>query len=130
MRNGSVNSRSVARAPIELVRGLEQSNLEQLPRIVPFVERVRHVQPFVALEANQLGLQRRGQRLGDFGLADAGLPFEKERPSQLQREVDRQRERPLDDIVLFAEHLLDLFDGFGPPHYAARSKAAVRARFT
>ena len=85
---------------IELMAGLEQPDLEQLARIVPLVERLRDVEPFVTLKADQLGAERRRQRLGDLGLADAGLAFEKQGPPQLQREVNRDRQTPIGDIEL------------------------------
>ncbi len=87
---------------IELVAGLEQANFEQLPRVVPFVERVRDVEAFVALQPDELGAQSRRQRLGDLGLADARFAFEKQRPAKLQREVDRHHERAVGDVLLSA----------------------------
>src|SRR6185436_10346485 len=38
---------------------VENAQFEQLTRVVPFVERVSDVEPLVALEANQIGLERR-----------------------------------------------------------------------
>ena len=52
---------------------------EELALVVPLVERGVLVQALVALQADQLGAAHRGQRLGDLGLADAGLAFEQQR---------------------------------------------------
>ncbi len=47
------------RPRIQRVRALEQPNLEDLPRVVPLVDGVADVEPLVALQANQLGVERR-----------------------------------------------------------------------
>jgi hypothetical protein len=49
---------------------------EKLALIVPFVERGVLIETLVALQADQFGLVHGGERLGDFGLADAGLAFQ------------------------------------------------------
>ena len=71
---------------IDIVRGFGQADLDHLPRHVPFVRGLRDVQAFVALHAQQRCLQRGGQRLGELGLADAGLAFQQQRALQLQRQ--------------------------------------------
>ena len=50
--------------------GVENAQLQQLPRVVPFVERVADVEAFVALQANQIGARARPRR----ALASAVLP--------------------------------------------------------
>src|SRR5262249_30041295 len=117
-------------AAFERAAGLEHADFEKLPRVVPLVQRVRDVQTLVALEAYELGLQRLGQRLGNLGLADAGFALEKERTAQLEREVNGQRERAVGDVALAREQALEVLDGRGLAHYAARaarSKAVVSA---
>ena len=95
---------------IERMAGLEQTDLEELARIVPLVERLRDVDAFVTLQANQLGAERRRQRLGDLGLADAGFAFEEQRPAQLQCQVGRDRQAPIGDVELPGEELFELVD--------------------
>ena len=45
---------------------------QQLLLVVPLVERAGLVEPFVALQADQFGVQKFGEDLGDLGLAGAG----------------------------------------------------------
>jgi len=92
---------------------VEDAQLEQLARVVPFVERVADVEPLVALEANQVGLERRGDGGGERGLADAGLALEEQRPLQAQRQEQRDREATVGDIVLVGEALLEIGNGAG-----------------
>ena len=61
--------------------GFEQTDFEQLAGVVPFVERLGDVDPFVALQPDQFGVEHGSQRFRDLGLADTGLAFEKERPT-------------------------------------------------
>ena len=89
---------------------VEDPQLEQLARVVPFVERVADVEAFVALQANQIGVERGGDRGGQRGLADARLALEKQRSFQAQREKQRNREP-------------------GPPRIARRRGAAGDRRW-
>lgn len=61
-----------------------QANLQKLTGVVPLVDRVVYVEAFVALEADQVGLQAGSQGPGDLGLADSCLSFEEEGPLQLE----------------------------------------------
>ena len=63
--------------------GLGGAHVQQLRRVVPFVEGFAQLQAVVALQAQQLALQRDGERLGELGLADAGLAFQQQRALQL-----------------------------------------------
>ena len=62
-----------------LAGALARLDGEELALIVPLVERGVLVEALVALQADQLGAVHGGERLGDFGLADAGLAFEQQR---------------------------------------------------
>ena len=90
------------------------------------------VEAFVALQPNELGAEARSEDLGDVGLADARLALEKERPLQLQGEVDRRRQPAVGDVTLTLEQGLELLDGGDGrgQHYATRAAAAVSARLT
>ena len=68
---------------------------EQLTRVVPVVDRVVHVDPLVALEADQARAGGAGQRPRHLGLAHAGLALEQQRLLQRDREVNGQGERPI-----------------------------------
>ena len=116
---------------IDGVAGLEQPHLEQLAGVVPLVDRVVDVEPLVALEADQLGAQRRRQHPGHRGLADAGFALEEQRPAQREREIHRHRQRAVGDVALGVEPALDVVDRLGQARRRhARAAAAVRARAT
>ncbi len=79
---------------IQLTRGLEDAQLDELARVVPLVDGVRDVESFVALQPDQVGLERRRDGAGERRLADAGLAFEKQRPAQPDaRERPTRRDR-------------------------------------
>src|SRR4029434_967280 len=99
-----------SRPGIERVAGLEDADLEQLPRVVPLVHCVVDVQALVALQPNQVGLQCRGERFGYLRLADAGLTLEEERTLEAQREERRHRQRAIGDVRLRGERGLQLVD--------------------
>src|SRR5476651_2051297 len=42
---------------IECVGGVENAQFEELPRVVPLVQRVTHVQALVALQTNEIGAE-------------------------------------------------------------------------
>ena len=73
---------------IEIRGRLEQPNLEQLPGVVPLVDRLADVEPLVALQPDERRGQRGRDHLGHFGLAHTRLPFEEERTPQLRGQVD------------------------------------------
>ena len=74
-----------------LAARLEQPDLEHLARVVPLVDGRVDVQALVALEPDQPGAERRGEDLGELGLADAGLAFEEQRATELERQEDGRR---------------------------------------
>ena len=78
---------------------LEQLDRQQLPLVVPFVHRRVHVEPFVALQADQLRAAHRGERLRDFGLAHAGVALEQQRAAEIEHQQQRRRERALGDVA-------------------------------
>ena len=63
---------------IERVRRVENAQLEQLAGVVPLVHGVAHVEAFIALESNQIGVERGGDRRSQRGFAHAGLAFEEQ----------------------------------------------------
>ena len=87
--------------PLAVVRafGFRHPDGDHLRRIVPLVDRRRHVEPLVALQADQPAPERRGQHLGDLGLADAGLAFEEQRTAHLEREKQHGRQRAVGEII-------------------------------
>ena len=102
---------ALRRPRIQRVRTFEQSNLENLPRVVPLVDGVADVEALVALQANQLRAERGGEDLGHLGLADARLAFEKQRPLQAQREIGRHGEPSPGNVLPPGHGLLQGVDG-------------------
>src|SRR5690348_7725917 len=88
-------------------RALMRLDGEKLALVVPFVERGALVEALIALQADQLTLMHRRQRLGDLGLADAGLAFEQQRPLEEVHEPQRRREVAVGDIADGGEALGD-----------------------
>ena len=89
--------------PLGGAGGLGQPDLQHLALVVPLVDRRGHVQALVALQPHQPAAERLGQHLGDLGLADAGLAFQKQRAAEAQREVECGRQRAVGDIVAALE---------------------------
>ena len=90
--------------------GFETPDLEQLPRVVPFVHRVADVEPFVALKSNQLRAEHVREHFGDFGLADTGFALEKQRPAKLQRQEQRHGQVSVRDVSVPGEGVLERLD--------------------
>jgi hypothetical protein len=55
-------------------------------------------------------MKRRGHCAGQRGLPDAGLAFEEERPSELEREEHGHGEAVVGDVVLRGQPLLQVLD--------------------
>ena len=68
---------------VVLAFGLGDADRDHLRGVVPLVDRGGDVEALVALQPDQPAAERRGQHLGDLGLADAGLAFEEQRPAHL-----------------------------------------------
>ena len=90
---------------IVLAFGLGDADGDHLRRVVPFIDGGGDIEALVALQPDQPAAERRGQHLGDFGLADTGLAFEKDRPAHFQREKQHGAERPVGEIFRFGEEI-------------------------
>ena len=86
---------------------------EKLALVVPLVKGSVLVEAFVALQADQLARMHGGERLGDLGLADAGLAFEKERALEEIHQPQRHRQLAVGDIADLGQALGDGFAGQG-----------------
>ena len=73
--------------------GLEGAQVQDLAREVPVVERLGGVDALVALQPDQRQVERLGDRLGQRGLAGAGLALEQQRPLHPQRQERDRRQR-------------------------------------
>ena len=89
-----------SRAPRILVSALGRLQMQHLPWIVPLVERGLRVEPLVALEADELGVQDAGEDLRDLGLAHPGVALDEERLAHLDREVEGGRHVRVGDVGL------------------------------
>jgi hypothetical protein len=69
--------------------GLGRADVQELPRVVPLVDRLVHVYALVALEPNERRFQDAREDLSHLRLADPGLAFQKERAAELESEEDR-----------------------------------------
>ena len=68
------------------------------------------IKALVALEADEGFVEYRRQYLGDFSFADARFTFEKQRPSQLQRQMDGHRKAAIGNVVVRSEGFTDLIN--------------------
>src|ERR1700687_572662 len=81
---------------------------QDLFRVIPFVERCRHVKTFVALQADKLGIQSSRKRLGNFSFADSGMSFHQQRAMQSNGEENRRSYFAVTDIVTPRQQRLDV----------------------
>ncbi len=89
---------------------LRRTDVEELARVVPLVDRVRDVEPLVALQPDQPCLERRRERLRRLGLPDARLALEQHRLLEREREEERRREPAIGQVVRSAECRVELVD--------------------
>jgi hypothetical protein len=91
---------------------LQHPHFEQLPRVVPLIQRLRRLQSLVTLQTNQVGAQRARDGTRQRCLADARLAFEEQRTFEADRKKQRDREAVIGDVVLLGKPLLQVGDGF------------------
>ena len=84
---------------VMLAFGLRHPDRDHLGGVVPFIDRGRDVESLIALQPDQATAERLCQDLGDFGLADAGLPFKEQRTAHAQRQEQNGCERTVSEIV-------------------------------
>ena len=96
---------------IGIAGGFRKPDRDHLRGAVPLIDRGRDIESLVALQPDQLAPQRRRQHLGDLGLADAGLAFEKQRPAHAQRQIGHGRERTLGEITARGQQFEHRIDG-------------------
>ena len=106
-----------------------QADLDHLPGVIPFIDRRRDIEAFVALQANQRSLQRRGQHLGNLGLAHARLALAEQRTAQLEGEIEDGGEAAIGDVVAALQKFDSGIDGGrrGGGHATPRKTQKERA---
>ena len=95
---------------VDRAGGLEDAQLEELPRVVPLVHGVRDVETLIALESDEIGTERRGNGAGERGLADAGFALEEQRTPETESQEQRDREPSIGDVMLCGERPLEIRD--------------------
>src|SRR5258707_10947626 len=103
---------------------------EQLPLVIPFIERGRLIQALIALQADQLGRMRRGQRFCHFGLADARFTFEQQRTPEQLHQRDRGRQFAVGDIAACRQGLRNLLASFHCQCIFQRACSAIKGIFS
>jgi len=103
-----------------VVRGLEDAELEELARVVPLVERVAHLEPFVALEPDQIGVEDTGDGGCEGGLAHAGFAFEEQRTPQADRKEERDGKASIRDVGVIEQPRLEVVDRDGRRRHTER----------
>ena len=85
---------------------LKHLRVEKLFAVLPLVDRLRLVEPLVALQANERQGEHLGGGLGQFGLADARRAFDQHRLAQVERQVDGGSDLVAADVPVRLEALL------------------------
>src|SRR5712692_4440218 len=104
----------------------QQTDVEQLPRIVPLVHGVREVDALVALQADEARAQDLRHHLGRLGLADARLALDEERLFELEGQEDGRGQTAVADVAALAQAPLDLVDARRSRHPAKHYRQLVR----
>jgi hypothetical protein len=113
-------------AALDVAARLREPDLDHLPRIVPLVHGGRDVEPFVALQPDEVLAEAGREHLRDLGLADARLALEEERPLQLERQKHGGREAALGDVVLSLEEREGRVDGCGSGIRGRHGRPTIR----
>ncbi len=96
---------------IMLAFGLGDADGDHLRGVIPLIDRGGDIEALVALQPDQPAAERRGQHLGDLGLADAGLAFEEDRPAHFERQIKHGAERAVGEIVGLGQEVDGGVDG-------------------
>jgi hypothetical protein len=97
---------------------------EELALIVPLVERRVLVEALVALKPDELAFVHASERLGDLGLAHAGLALEEKRPLEEIHQPQRHRKVAIGDVADLGKALGNVLAG--QTHLKARLAQSPR----
>ena len=75
------------------------AHVQELGRVVPFVQGLALLQAVVALQADQAAFQHLGKRLGQRRLSHAGLALQQQRALQLERQEHGRGQPPVGKIA-------------------------------
>ncbi len=90
MRNFSPK-KNVSAPSLVLGSSRRSCDPQHLLAVVPLVDRLRLVEPLVALEAHERARQGGGGRARELGFADSGRPLDEEWAAELEREKEGKR---------------------------------------
>src|SRR5262249_29118815 len=82
-------------------------NAQQLLLVIPLVERLGLVEPFVTLQPNEVGAQCVRQHLADLGLARPGGAFDQQRPLEREGEIEHGLDRIAGDVTRARQAVAD-----------------------
>jgi hypothetical protein len=100
------------RFPIGVSGRLREADLDHLPWIVPLVGGGRDVEPFVALEPDELPVECLRQHLGGSVLRTR-LAFEEHRAAHLERQERAGREAAVGDVIVAVQQGQNVVDRVG-----------------
>jgi hypothetical protein len=101
---------------------LARLQAQELARVVPFVQGVVDVEPFVTLEPNELGLEGTAQDPRDFGLAYTGSPLEEQWAAHLEGEEEAHRDRIVRNVFFATKGFRDFLKRVDAGPNAARNR--------
>ena len=102
--------------------GLGVADAEQLPGVVPLVQRLGGIDALEALQPDQRGVEHLGEGLRGLGLADTGLPLEQQGLRESHRAEQGGRKSRIGEVADRGEALgqrADVGDEVGDVHEPA-----------
>ena len=87
------------------------AQVQQLTGVVPFVDRLSHVDTFVALQAQQFPARPPRKHLRHFSLSHACFSFKQQRPTQRHRQEDHRGQALIGEVPVAAKSGHHLVDG-------------------
>ncbi len=91
-------------------RFLQDLRVQQLLAVLPLVQRLRFVETFVTLQADQRQAEHGGGGFREFGFADARRAFDQHRFLQVISEVHGSGDLIAADVAVLLERLPDRLD--------------------
>ena len=89
---------------------LSEANMQDLTRVVPFIQRCARVQTLIALQADKGGVERAGQHLGDLGLADARFALQQDGLTEIKGQLGGQAQGAVGHVIVGIESSGDVLD--------------------
>ena len=80
-------------------------------RVLPFVQRFRFVESFVALESNQVRVGAGRDNFRELGLSHAGGAFDQKRFAEMRGQQDDRRDVVVANVLLIGQELSNVVDG-------------------